>query len=330
MKSFLTFFCIIFLFINCQAQQSSSSQSQKNFKVIGYYASWSCSPQDLDLSGLTHINFSFGIPLKTENALEPIRNEEKLTEITKLAHAQGKKVFLAVGGWDVGDGGGIDERFHRISTTASSRTAFVKSMMENVKKYDLDGIDIDWEYPDENHQSGDDFIALMQELADALHKEKKELSAAVVSKGKKGFGIKKEVFEIVDWLNLMAYDNDHGKPAENPHSLFALAEESLNYWITERGLPANKAILGLPFYGKPGYNNKYGSYKNLIAAGANPEEDRIGDTHYNGTKTIQAKTKYAIERGCSGVMIWEICHDTKDQTSLIKAINNALIGIPNK
>ncbi len=322
MKKITAYFLLISLLISCKTQQQNSSKNTKNFKVIGYYAAWACQPEDLDIDGLTHINFSFGIPEKEENALEAIKNEDKLLKITQLAHQKNKKVFLAVGGWSVGDGGGNDQRFHRVASTAANRTAFVKSMLEAVQKYNLDGIDMDWEYPDENHVSADDFVLLMRELYDALHQNKKELSAAVVSKGKKGFGIKKEAFEFVDWINLMAYDNDHGKPAENPHSTIALAEESLNYWIVERGLPASKAVLGLPFYGKPGYEKVGGSYKNLIAAGANPTADDIGNTHYNGTKTIQAKTLLAKQRGCAGVMIWEICHDTKDETSLIKAINS--------
>ncbi len=317
--SIISFLLILILF-SCKTQKQVSLKSTK-FKVIGYYAAWSCEPTDLDISGLTHINFSFGIPAKETNVLEPIKNEDKLLKIIELSHQQNKKVFLAVGGWSVGDGGGKDDRFHRIASKAESRTEFIKSMIENTKKYNLDGIDMDWEYPDEDHPSADDFVLLMRELADELHKLKKELSAAVVSKGKKGFGVKKEVFEVVDWINLMAYDNDKGKPAENPHSTIGLAEESLNYWITERGLPPNKTVLGLPFYGKPSYQGKGGAYKKLIELGAKPNEDRVGDTHYNGTTTIKAKTDLAKQRACAGVMIWEICQDTKDENSLIRAIN---------
>lgn len=314
---------LAFSLFSCKNQRPISKKSTNHFKVIGYYAAWSCEPTDLDISGLTHINFSFGIPAKEGNQLEPLKNENKLLKIIELAHQKGKKVLLAVGGWNIGDGGGNDQRFHRVVSTQISRTEFVNSVIENVKKYNLDGVDMDWEYPDEDHVSADDFVLFMKELAAELHKLKKDLSAAVVSKGRKGFGIKKEIFEVVDWINLMAYDNDKGKPAENPHSTIGLAEESLNYWITERGLPPQKAVLGLPFYGKPSYQGKGGAYKKLLELGANPAEDRIGDTHYNGINTIKAKTKLAKQRACAGVMIWEICQDTNDENSLIKAINQS-------
>jgi chitinase len=76
----------------------------------------------------------------------------------------------------------------------------------------------------------------------------------------------------------------------------------------------------LPFYGKPGYN----PYKNLLAQGADQAQDRHNDIFYNGTATIKAKTKLALQRNLAGVMIWEIGQDVKGPLSLTLAINEAL------
>jgi chitinase len=137
-------------------------------------------------------------------------------------------------------------------------------------------------------------------LSDTLHKQQKELSVAVVSYDRRltstgeissALGIKKEIFAIVDWVNIMAYDDENGKPFPNPHSTIGLAEKCLDYWIGERGLPPNQAVLGLPYYAKPGYI----SYKELLVQGAKPKEDMFNNVFYNGTETIKAKTKLALK-----------------------------------
>jgi GH18 family chitinase len=160
----------------------------------------------------------------------------------------------------------------------------------------------------------------MRQLADSLHAQNKGLSAAVVHYGNQGEGTKKEVFDAVDWLNLMAYDDDHGQPI--PHSPYSLAEKSINYWLNERGLPPQKAVLGLPFYGKPRKPN-LSRYKDLLAAGADPMTDEFDSVFYNGIATIKKKTELAKQQGLSGVMIWEISQDVNDDRSLLKAINES-------
>ncbi|MEZ4901324.1 MAG: glycosyl hydrolase family 18 protein [Spirosomataceae bacterium] len=94
----------------------------------------------------------------------------------------------------------------------------------------------------------------------------------------------------------------------------------MDYWIKERGLAPQKAILGLPFYAKKGMGNYGPNYKNLLKAGASPYDDYWEGSFYNGMITIELKTKLAKERGCGGVMIWEISQDTNDEFSLLKAI----------
>jgi chitinase len=297
-----------------------------DFKVIGYYYYVPSGPAaaDLDIAGLTHINYSFALPEKEAFGLEPIQHPDNLRKMVEIAHSAGKQVFVSLGGWNIGDGGGNDSRFHRIASTAAGRKAFVHDVMALVDSFRLDGVDMDWEYPDAD-SSADHFVAIMQDLKTVLHQQGKKLSTAVVSydgrlastgKIASAFGIKKEIFEIADWINIMAYDDENGKPFPNPHSTYELAEKCLNYWIDERGLVPNKAVLGLPFYAKPGYI----SYKALLDQGADPTKDAFNKVFYNGTETIKAKTRLALNRNCGGVMIWEISQDVKGKNSLIGAI----------
>lgn len=289
------------------------------FKVIGYLPGRAADTATIQFNYLTHINFAFAIPEKTGGGLAALRNADKLAALVPKAHAEGVKVFISIGGWSVGDGGGDDARFHRVAADPEERNYFVAKTMELVRRFDLDGVDVDWEYPDVENRSAEDNVLLMRQLGDSLHAAGKQLTAAVVHYGNQGEGTLDEIFGIVDWLNLMAYDDDKGQPI--PHSPYSLAEKSINYWVKQRELPANKAVLGLPFYGKPRREN-LSHYKDLLAAGADPYKDEFDSVYYNGITTIKRKTRLALTEGLGGVMIWEIGQDTRDDRSLLKAIND--------
>ncbi len=300
----------------------SSSAQIKDFKVVAYYTP-SIPPEKLPFNLLTHINYAFAIPAKTGDTLLPIGQPENLKSLVKIAHQHKKSVFISIGGWGIGDGGGDDTRFHKMAERAEGRHTFVRNVMQFVRNYQVDGVDLDWEYPDEDSPSADHYVSLVSELADSLHKKSKKLTAAVISRGVKAGGIKKEAFDKMDWLNLMAYDDDYGPSYVIAHSPYSLAVKSLDYWIKERGLPAHKALLGLPFYSKKGMGNYGPGYSDLIKDGASPYDDYWKGAFYNGTVTIENKVKLARQRGCGDVMIWEIALDTTDDTSLLKAIQRS-------
>lgn len=281
---------------------------QELFKVIGYQASWT-DAKDIDYSKLTHINYSFAKP-NPDGTLEPLANPDKLKKIVELAGQKGVKVGIAVGGWNGGD----DSAFETFAATISARKKFIDEILKLVKTYQLDGVDLDWEYPDAG-ASAIHFSSLVTELSVALKEEGKYLSIAVVSYGKTGEAISKEIFGHIDMLNVMAYDGkDHGS--------YEQAEKAINYW-KERGCPDDKIILGLPFYGR----SPQISYRDLLAKDAQAfSKDMVGEVRYNGIAMIKKKTKLAMI-SCGGVMIWELSQDASPfnaKHSLLKAVHDAV------
>ena len=65
-------------------------------------------------------------------------------------------------------------------------------------------------------------------------------------KGDFGTLIKAEVFTSADWFNIMSYDDFNTTVPFRHHSDLTLANTSLNYWITTRGMPREKAVRGFP------------------------------------------------------------------------------------
>lgn len=287
--------------------------SEKTFRIVGYAPEWIPVPTLLPYDKLTHINYAFAIP-NADGSLKNILNPWKLSQLVELAHAQGVKVLISVGGW------GWDLQFEQFAANPDTRSYFVSVMDQFVKDYNLDGVDIDWEYPGPEETSARNFVSLMQELEAMLHPQGKLLTAAVVALGDTGKYILPEVFDLVDFINIMAYDG----PGPN-HSSYDYAVAALDFWSAQ-GLPPEKTVLGVPFYARP----SEATYRDLVAndpKAANLDEiDYNGvKVYYNGIPTMQEKTKLAMQRA-SGIMIWELTQDTNDDSSLLKAINLAAMG----
>lgn len=252
---------------------------------------------------LTHINYSFLTP-NADGTFNPINNAWKLQQIVATGHARNVKVLIAVGGW------GWDAQFEEMAASPESRSAFVQNLTAFIDGYQLDGADIDWEYPDPG-DSSQNFLALITELRAAM--PDKLLTAAVVAHGDEyGLGIPAETFELFDFINIMTYDGkDHGTMEQ--------FNKGLEYWSV-RGLPKDKMVIGVPFYSKPGGVTFAKLVKNDPASAQTDTFDYIGAAqNYNGIPTIQSKTKLAMQRA-GGMMFWALDHDAQGEFSLVNTI----------
>lgn len=295
------------------ATPSAAAALPAGFRSVGYMPSWSGNVNSVQYSKLTHINYAFVLP-NSNGTLQGVPDGGKLSSLVSQAHANGVKVSLSIGGWNDGN----DSAFEALAANAGSRTTFVNSLMGVINQYNLDGADIDWEYPDPG-TSGNNYTALMQQLSNTLHGQGKLLTAAVVSEGGTANGVQPAVFGYVDWLNIMAYDGG------SPHANYDWSIASANFWKS-RGLPASKTVLGVPFYSRPGYL----TYAQLVAMDpANANRDCVNANGaqqcYNGIPTIKRKTEWA-KANAGGIMNWELSQDTTGSTSLVSAIYDAATG----
>ncbi|GAA3762804.1 glycosyl hydrolase family 18 protein [Micromonospora maritima] len=284
-----------------------------NFKSVGYMPSWSGSVTSLQYGKLTHVNYAFVLP-NGDGSLRAVENPSKLSSLVSLGHANNVKVSIAIGGWNDGD----DSAFEALAANSGARGAFVNNVVAFVDQYNLDGVDIDWEYPDPG-ASASNYTLLMQQLGSALHSRGKLLTAAVVAEGYYVTGVPTAVFGSVDWLNVMAYDGG------SPHANYDWSIAAVNGWKA-RGLPAAKAVLGVPFYSRPGYYT-YAALVGMDPANANRDCTTVGGAQqcYNGVPTVKRKTQWAMANA-GGMMNWELSQDTTGSTSLVSAIYDTVTG----
>lgn len=283
------------------------------FRVVGYEASWA-TEHNPRYGDLTHLNYAFLTVNPDGSVNSSATNPAKLQNVLAQAHQAGLKVLISVGGGD---------NQEMSSAVANARANLEKNILQFVQQYQFDGVDIDWEDSVPGFD-GQAYLELLQDLSAQLHPKGLLLTSAIDTGHWFGQAIPSQAFTYLDFANIMAYDGDGIE-----HSPLSLAESALNYWTTH-GLPKEKAVLGLPFYGYNAAGRETSNatpYKDIIAI--NPDAahfDTSSGYGYNGIPTIMEKTKLAT-REASGVMIWELSHDTNDQTSLLTAIRGTIKGM---
>lgn len=297
---------------NSSQSSTSSSVAANSLKIVGYTPSWSTVESTIQYSKLTHINYAFVLP-NANGSLQGVPNVGILQDIVTHGHQNNVKVVISIGGWNDGN----DSNFVAMASTDAGRTAFVNSAISLVNQYNLDGVDIDWEYPNPGSES-DNYTKLMGQLSTAMHSRGKILTAAVVAEGSTGGGITNQVFGYVDFLNLMAYDANNGD-----HSPYSYAVQSINYWAG-RGLPSAKLVLGVPYYAHP----SWADYRIKVSQNpANACRDTDGSDYWNGIPTIRKKAQLA--RSYGGIMTWELSEDTSGTNSLLTAMWEVITGRPS-
>lgn len=313
-----------FTYINIQAP------APFGYYVIGYFPSYR-NPADVpDVKfRMTNVVVYAFFAVNATGTTDVV-NPTTLAAVIAKARANNAKVFVGIN-----DGSGDGKtNFKNMASSATGRNNFIKDVMNKVRQYGFDGVDMDWEFPNTSDGTDATFTLLMKELSDSLHRDARYYLSAAITAGKYAGGIRDairaELFPVVDIFNIMAYDDFNTTVPYRHHSDYTLAQTCLNYWLNTRGMPASKAVLGFPAYGRPSgitQSNTVLSYKAILAQGGNPQYDSAVVTagaftnytiYYNGQYTVKRKAKLAKDIA-NGVMMWEKWQDAIDGNSLLKA-----------
>lgn len=131
------------------------------------------------------------------------------------------------------------------------RTNMINTIVSLANKYNLDGINIDFENMNESDKSM--FSRFIIELEPKLKEAGKTLSVDVTAPD--GGGDWSECYErdvignIADYIVFMAYDqNGAYSSKEGTTAGYNWVETNLNKFIKREEIPSNKIVLGMPFY----------------------------------------------------------------------------------
>lgn len=293
--------------------------------VAGYYAGWAAysgyTPNDIPAANLTHVLYAFAnIDANYKIMLGDSEVDPKnLAELKAMKKRNAKlKTLISVGGWT------WSGRFSDMAATAARRSGFADSVVSFLRKYGLDGVDLDWEYPVSGGLASNSARAADKTNFTLLLKTIREkLTAAGKADNKKylltiagGAGQEyvknvqlSTIAKYLDFAVVMTYDmhgpqdryTDHNAPlypsASPPQNNWS-ADQAVKAW-TGAGFPKSKLVMGVPFYGH--------RYSNVKGGGTGIHKT------YSGYKTVTydevvsqylATGKYTRYYGAAGRTPW--------------------------
>ncbi len=325
---------------------SGCSSPAHRIKVIGYMPVWKnlrSTVDDTDLGKLTHINVAFLNP-DTSGAFADADGPlcmrgatgEDIRYLIDKAHRARVRVLISLGGGVIPACSGDWEALLQ----PDRREYLVDNLLQFATDFQLDGIDVDLEGALLTAiDAAGNYIPFIQTLAAQLGPAGKLLTCATASY--EGGMIPVESIPFFDFVNVMSYDaiGPSWGVAGSEHATYDQSLAHIATW-RERGLTADKLVLGVPFYGygfgEP-YRRTYSFGEILAAMGAVATDgDLIGIAAaggdyitYNGEATIRRKTRLALQQG-SGVMIWEMSQDAPAPHDLLSAIHDVIGAVPRK
>jgi chitinase len=319
---------------------------------------------------LTHVFYAFAT-IQDGHLTLPAHAPAHFEALVMLKRADpGLKVVLSIGGWGAGG-------FSDVALTPQSRAVFADECM--LLAADFDGVDLDWEFPvaggpteliarpEDRHNA----TLLAQELRRRLGPTR--LLAAALPAGRlqsAGPYDPAESYElaafadVLDFVNLMTYDFGTGF---SPIAMFnaPLAEVAddpmeprLRQWnnvtgaldyYERHGVPRDKLVLGVPFYGRGFRVASAGDQAGLfqpqtgtvdvgawrdIAGDLLPDPAWQRHRHpvarspwlYNGgtqtfvsyedAESIEERAAFALSHGLRGAFTWELSGDDDEHTLL--------------
>ena len=295
--------------------------------VLAYVTSWSSVMPNPEV--LTHVNYAFGHVDSTFAGVK-VDNPRRLEAISRLKKKHPHlKVLLSIGGWGSG-------RFSEMAADEQLREKFAKDCRRVVRKYNLDGIDIDWEYPtvtaagiSASENDTENFTLLMGDIREAVGKRKLLTLATVCNAKYIDFPA---IMPYVDFVSIMAYDMTmnvavHHSPLFTSWNTSELSAANSIEAHLAAGVPPHKLVLGVPFYGRGNEEfRKSASFSRMPALPEGFTEQWDGQARasyianregkfvfgYETPRSLAAKCMYAKEKGLKGIMFWEYAGDTPD------------------
>jgi hypothetical protein len=124
---------------------SIASRGDSPFILGAFFNDWSeTDPTTAPYAGLSEVDFFVAETTNSVDVVSFSNGEEEgpyIHDFVSSVHAAGSTALVTIGGWS----GSV--YFSKLVATPANRTAFAKTLAKLVRDYDLDGIDIDWEYP---------------------------------------------------------------------------------------------------------------------------------------------------------------------------------------
>uniref|UniRef100_A0A336M4R4 CSON003228 protein n=1 Tax=Culicoides sonorensis TaxID=179676 RepID=A0A336M4R4_CULSO len=234
------------------------SELDRKQQVFCYIGEWHLEITEKIRPGLCSMIYIWFASIDVNGTIQA-DNVRRLHNFLDLKPRYASKIILSLGGYADYT---TKANMGIIAGSPTLRKAFAKSCLDVCKTYDLDGIDIHWEYPNLPDQEG--YVEMAREAMKLLNPAGYLLTiGGPADKNRSGpqSGLRiKELSEVTNYINLITHDY-HGDSsihwsggglninapinAKDQDSV----EDTLKRYI-DQGVPPGKLTLGIPMYGR--------------------------------------------------------------------------------
>lgn len=308
MKSAFAFVALIF-FLLPQEGPALSADKEYKFRVSVYANVNNTSPESIPYERIDGLVLAFINPVDDCRGFS-VTEFPWVQEVVRRAREQeanGRKITVT---FAIGGGGAelTNQRLESIASREECRQQFAGQVAEILAENDLDGVNIDWEFP--KSSSLGNYTLLIKALRESIGA--KLLSIAIYDdSGKEDASgrLTSDVFPFVDYYMVMAY--------------LAPRNDAIRGWINPPwNLPKSKLRLGLAFFGNPDHGGPIG-YNQFLGfvppAQVNPCGDQVGIFKFNGLRSTRELTRFAMTEKLGGITAWALGQDRTDSISLLNA-----------
>ena len=306
---------------------------------------------DVDYESIDIINYSFAQIAQGDDGWYIDGRLDNLKSFSK-AKEKGLKVCLSLGGWH--DDKSFWDTYALAASTEANRVAVANAILEVMIKYDLDGVDMDWEYPTSKDKNN--FTLLMKQIRKTLKEYNPDYIVTAAIPAGSWIGSRFDLASLNDALDLfyiMTYDLDDGMDCNHLSSL-ADAKDAVSFF-SKNGVDLKKIVIGSAFYGrcyegvedngKGGLGQRASAkdeisfddvkedYLSRLGNGVTKYYDESEEAYYlydatnkhfityEDVESVTEKWEYVVESGIGGLMYWSYNNDKSN--TLMQAINAA-------
>ncbi|KPM38725.1 hypothetical protein AK830_g7840 [Neonectria ditissima] len=247
------------------AAVSNRSNLVASTYFAGFHASRGFPVSAIPWNKFTDVKYAFA-ETSLDGSLDLSLSEpDQIPLFVSAAKKNGVKALISIGGW-------TGSRWFSTSFgSAENRTAFVKTCLDLVEEYTLDGLDFDWEYPNRqglgcntiNENDTTNFLTFLQELRQEPAGKKLFLTAAgsLFPWNDASGAASTELADfasVLDYIMIMNYDL-HGawSPTGGPNAPLSRScdsrntqgagDEGVDKWLAA-GIPSSQIVLAVPAY----------------------------------------------------------------------------------
>lgn len=300
------------------------------FKVVGYYPYWAqysqFAPKDVRYEFVTHIHYMSLAPSEDGSINYADENDApNFEELAKLSAENNVSLMASIGGFET------EGALKAIASDESKLSSFCDAAMEWVDKYNLAGVELDWQ--NMSSEDTEDFAKMIGALKTRL--SGKEVSVMTYAVSADAYS---DALDQADYVVVSIGDQmDESASSVKPNMSLQDVKRAVQA-ISGKGVSSDKIVPIVPMYGKSfagasglgsshegagSGNEGYLSYKELMSKFETPDykvsfdeasssEVAVSSTEtivFSGIPSVKAISTMVKKDGLAGIAAYDLSQD---------------------